>query len=54
MMTTDGRGPHYRVIEDGFGNGPIAMLPSFEMESIFWTDYDHGTVSYTDFKGISV
>lgn len=50
-MTTDGRGPHYHVIRDGFGNGPVQLLPHAEMEHIFWTDYEHGTVSYTDFMG---
>lgn len=50
-MTTDGRGPHYQIFEERFGNGPITLLPHHEMEHLFWTDFEKGTISYTDYQG---
>lgn len=51
VMTPDGRGPHYQITEERFGNGPISLLPHHDMEHLLWTDFERGTVSYTDFKG---
>lgn len=51
MLSADGRGAHFHVIEEDLGNGPIALLPDHELKEVFWTDYEQSKVSYTDFDG---
>lgn len=53
MISADGRGPHFHVLEDDLGNGPIALLADHELQEVFWTDYEQSKVSYTDFDGKS-
>lgn len=51
MITPNGRGAHFHVLEDELGNGPISMVADYELQEVFWTDFEQSKISYTDFSG---
>lgn len=51
ILSLNGRGAHYHLLEDEIGNGPVALVPDHHLKEIFWTDYENSKVSYTDFQG---
>ncbi|XP_031628154.1 putative vitellogenin receptor isoform X2 [Contarinia nasturtii] len=51
QLSPNGRGPHFHMLEEELGNGPISMVVDYELKEIFWTDYAQSKISYTDFHG---
>ena len=51
MIAPNGRGPHFHVVKDDLGDGPIAMIKDDERNKVFWTDAAESKISYTDYNG---
>lgn len=52
MISPNGRGAHFHVLEEDMGNGPMAMVTDHELKEVFWTDYSESRICYTDFNGM--
>lgn len=51
VISPDGRGAHYHMLEEELGDGPIALVPDFELKEMFWADFESTRIAFTDFDG---
>lgn len=50
-LEMDGRGPHFHIIEEDIGNGPVQLIVDKDLQEIFWSDAQLNKISFTDYDG---
>lgn len=51
VISANGLGAHYHVLEEGLGNGPIQLVPDPILHEVFYLDVHNSKIGFTDYDG---